>query len=141
LDFGELPAATDCPYLSPRNGLGEFDTLEPGDVVNDTHRITYLDAHLAECRQAITDGVDLIGYCSWSFTDLLSWLNGYQKRYGFVYVNRDENDEKDLRRIKKNSFYWYQNVIRTNGSSLTLGRPHEEPSRPLSDTQRQSSIK
>jgi len=83
----------------------------------------------------------LIGYCSWSFTDLLSWLNGYQKRYGFVYVNRDENDEKDLRRIKKNSFYWYQNVIRTNGSSLTLGRPHKEPSRPLSDTQRQSSIR
>ena len=62
-----------------------------------------------------SDGVHLIGYCSWSFTDLLSWLNGYQKRYGFVYINRDEEDEKDLKRIRKKSFYWYQNVIETNG--------------------------
>ena len=85
------------PVFITENGLGEFDTLEPGDVINDTYRIAYLDAHLSECRQAITDGVDLIGYCSWSFTDLLSWLNGYQKRYGFVYVNRDETDEKDFK--------------------------------------------
>jgi 6-phospho-beta-glucosidase len=48
--------------------------------------IAYLRAHLEQCRQALNDGVDLIGYCSWSFTDLLSWLNGYQKRYGFVYI-------------------------------------------------------
>nr|WP_236658614.1 family 1 glycosylhydrolase [Bacillus velezensis] len=48
----------------------------------------------------------------------LSWLNGYQKRYGFVYINRDEEDEKDLKRIRKKSFYWYQNVIETNGKSL-----------------------
>ena len=59
-----------------------------------------------------------MGYCSWSFTDVLSWLNGYQKRYGFVYVNRDETDPMDLRRIKKKSFSWYQEVIRTNGSSI-----------------------
>jgi 6-phospho-beta-glucosidase len=72
--------------------------------------------------------VDLIGYCSWSFTDLLSWLNGYQKRYGFVYVNRDETDEKDLRRIKKKSFSWYEEVIRTNGSSLGVGEPDKEAS-------------
>ena len=98
--------------------MGEFDAVEPGDVINDAYRIGYLDAHLAQCRQAITDGVDLIGYCSWSFTDLLSWLNGYQKRYGFVYVDRDETDQKDLRRIKKKSFFWYQEVIRTNGASL-----------------------
>ncbi|AIU77997.1 hypothetical protein MA22_16290 [Bacillus subtilis] len=70
------------------------------------------------CREAISDGVHLIGCCSWSFTDLLSWLNGYQKRYGFVYINRDEEDEKDLKRIRKNSFYWYQNVIETTGKSL-----------------------
>ena len=108
------------PIFITENGLGEFDTLGPGDVINDDYRIAYLDSHLRQCRQAVTDGVDLIGYCSWSFTDLLSWLNGYQKRYGFVYVNRDETDRKDLRRIKKASFYWYQHVIQTNGSSLTL---------------------
>ena len=106
------------PVFITENGLGEFDAVEPGDVINDAYRIGYLDAHLAQCRQAITDGVDLIGYCSWSFTDLLSWLNGYQKRYGFVYVDRDETDQKDLRRIKKKSFFWYQEVIRTNGASL-----------------------
>jgi 6-phospho-beta-glucosidase len=109
------------PIFITENGLGEFDTLESGDVINDDYRIAYLDSHLAQCRQAIHDGVDLIGYCSWSFTDLLSWLNGYQKRYGFVYVNRDETDQKDLRRIKKKSFYWYQNVIRTNGASVSQG--------------------
>jgi len=57
-------------------------------------------------RQAINDGVELIGYCSWSFTDVLSWLNGYQKRYGLVYVDRDETDERTLRRINKDSFTW-----------------------------------
>ena len=49
---------------------------------------------------------------------LLSWLNGYQKRYGMVYVNRDETDQKDLRRIRKRSFFWYQDVIRTNGRNV-----------------------
>ncbi|HEY5706481.1 MAG TPA: glycoside hydrolase family 1 protein [Terrimicrobiaceae bacterium] len=107
------------PVFITENGLGEFDTLEDNDVINDTYRIAYLDSHIAQCRQAINDGVDLIGYCSWSFTDVLSWLNGYQKRYGFVYVNRDETDQKDLRRIRKRSFYWFQDVIRTNGSSAS----------------------
>ena len=64
------------------------------------------------------DGVELLGYCTWSFTDLLSWLNGYQKRYGFVYVNREELDEKDLARYKKKSFYWYKKVIESNGDEL-----------------------
>jgi 6-phospho-beta-glucosidase len=107
------------PVFITENGLGEFDELKEGDEVNDGYRIEYLQSHLAQCQQAISDGVDLIGYCSWSFTDVLSWLNGYQKRYGFVYVNRDETDQKDLRRIKKASFYWYQNVIQTNGSALS----------------------
>lgn len=106
------------PVFITENGLGEFDKLESDDTVHDDYRIEYLRSHLAQCKQAITDGVDLIGYCSWSFTDLLSWLNGYQKRYGFVYVNRDENDIRDLRRIKKDSFYWYQDVIKTNGEHI-----------------------
>ena len=105
------------PILITENGLGEFDTLE-NDNVNDDYRIEYIKKHIEACQEAITDGVELIGYCTWSFTDLLSWLNGYQKRYGFVYVDRDENDEKDLRRIKKKSFHWYKNVIKTNGQQL-----------------------
>jgi 6-phospho-beta-glucosidase len=106
------------PILISENGLGAFDTLEANDVVKDDYRMAFIRRHLEECQQAITDGVDLIGYCVWSFTDLLSWLNGYQKRYGFVYVNRDEEGEKDMRRIPKQSFYWYKKVIETNGREL-----------------------
>lgn len=106
------------PILVTENGLGEFDKLEAGDVINDDYRIDFIRNHILACKEAITDGVELLGYCTWSFTDLLSCVNGYQKRYGFVYVNRDENHVKDLKRIKKKSFYWYKNVIRTNGEEL-----------------------
>ena len=106
------------PILITENGLGEFDKLQEGDVINDDYRIEYLRNHIKACKEAVTDGVELLGYCTWSFTDLLSWLNGYQKRYGFVYVNRDENDVKDLRRIKKKSFYWYKDVIKNNGKDI-----------------------
>ena len=104
--------------LITENGLGEFDVVEPDDTVNDEYRIAYLRSHIEQCRQGISDGVDLLGYCVWSFTDVLSWLNGYQKRYGLVYVNRDEADQRDLRRIRKRSFYWYRDVIKTNGQSV-----------------------
>ncbi|MBP2097865.1 glycoside hydrolase family 1 protein [Enterococcus rivorum] len=105
------------PVLITENGLGEFDTLEDGKI-HDNERINYLHSHCLAIQEAITDGVEVIGYCTWSFTDLLSWLNGYQKRYGFVYVDRDENSEKELKRYKKDSFYWYQQVIKSNGQSL-----------------------
>ena len=106
------------PVLITENGLGEFDVLDSDDTVNDEYRIAYLRAHLEQCRQAITDGVDLVGYCVWSFTDLLSWLNGYQKRYGLVYVNRDETEQRDLKRVRKESFFWYRDVIATNGQHV-----------------------
>lgn len=106
------------PILISENGLGAFDKLEENDVVNDDYRIAFIRRHLEECQQAITDGVDLLGYCVWSYTDLLSWLNGYQKRYGFVYINRNEDSEEDMRRIRKQSYFWYKNVIRTNGKEL-----------------------
>ena len=70
------------------------------------------------CREAITDGVDLMGYSPWSAIDLVSTHQGITKRYGFIYVNRDEFDLKDLRRIRKDSFYWYKKVIETNGEDL-----------------------
>lgn len=103
------------PIFISENGLGAFDTLEEGDIINDDYRIAYIAEHISAIQDAISDGVDVLAYCTWSFTDLLSWLNGFQKRYGFVYVNRDEESEKDLRRIKKKSFYWYKKVIETNG--------------------------
>lgn len=66
----------------------------------------------------MTDGATVIGYHTWSYTDLLSWLNGYQKRYGFVYVDQDETMEGSLKRIPKDSYYWYQHLIETNGEEL-----------------------
>ena len=103
------------PILITENGLGEFDRLEEGDRIRDDYRISFLKSHITACKEAMSDGVDLLGYCAWSFTDVLSWLNGYQKRYGFVYVDRDEQNARDLRRIRKDSFYWYRTVIADNG--------------------------
>jgi 6-phospho-beta-glucosidase len=106
------------PVLITENGLGEYDKLNDDETIHDDYRIAYLSAHIRACQEAVTDGVDLMGYCTWSFTDLLSWLNGYQKRYGFVYINREETDLKDLRRIRKDSFFWYKRVIASNGKDL-----------------------
>ncbi|WP_421317087.1 glycoside hydrolase family 1 protein [Aeromonas veronii] len=105
------------PLMITENGLGEFDKLEAGDKVNDAYRIDYLRSHVKACQEAMQDGVELLGYCAWSFTDILSWLNGYQKRYGFVYVERDEQGGS-LRRIKKASFHWYSQVITSQGKQL-----------------------
>ncbi|WP_099221758.1 glycoside hydrolase family 1 protein [Listeria costaricensis] len=110
------------PVMVTENGLGEYDQLTDQHEVHDEYRIDYLRAHALAIQEAITDGVEMLGYCTWSFTDLLSWLNGYQKRYGFVYVDRDETDEKDLARYKKDSFYWYQKTIAENGANLAVER-------------------
>ena len=80
----------------------------------DEARIDYIARHLIACKEAINEGVNLKGYYAWSWIDLLSWLNGYKKQYGFVYVNRDT-----LARQKKQSYHWYEKVIATNGVSLT----------------------
>ncbi|MFD1362382.1 glycoside hydrolase family 1 protein [Lentibacillus salinarum] len=106
------------PILISENGLGEYDKVEADGSIQDHYRIHYIGAHLKAIQEAITDGVDVIGYCVWSFTDLLSWLNGFQKRYGLVHVNQHEEGEHDLKRTKKKSFYWYKEVIASNGSEL-----------------------
>lgn len=99
------------PVLITENGLGEYDKLTENGEIHDTYRIAYLQQHIQAIQEAITDGVTVLGYCTWSFTDLLSWLNGYQKRYGFVYVDQDETQTGSLKRYKKDSFYWYQKLI------------------------------
>lgn len=106
------------PMIITENGLGAYDKLEENDTINDDYRIDYLRKHIEQARLAITDGVELMGYCPWSAIDLISTHEGFKKRYGFIYVNRDEFDLKDLRRIRKKSFFWYKNVIKTNGEEL-----------------------
>ncbi|MGL4393818.1 MAG: GH1 family beta-glucosidase [Brevinema sp.] len=104
----------DIPIYITENGLGDEDRIVNGEVLDDP-RIDYIKQHLQACDKAINDGIILKGYFAWSFTDLLSWLNGYKKQYGFVYVDHQNN----LARSKKKSYFWYKEVIDTNGESLS----------------------
>ena len=106
------------PLLITENGLGMADTLTEDGKVHDPYRIDYIREHIRACALSIEDGVELMGYSPWSFEDLLSSHQGFRKRYGFVYINREDMDLKDLARIRKDSFYWYQKVIATNGEEL-----------------------
>lgn len=107
----------DLPILITENGLGAHDELTADGRVHDSYRIDYLRRHMEQARLALADGVKLIGYCPWAFIDVVSTHQGFQKRYGFVYVNRDE-EGGDLSRIRKDSFGWYRRVIESNGADL-----------------------
>lgn len=95
------------------NGLGDEDPIIE-DVICDVPRINYIKEHLQAVKQAITEGVNVKGYFAWSVIDLLSWLNGYKKQYGFIYVDHQNNHE----RKKKMSFHWYGSVIESRGEKL-----------------------
>lgn len=105
------------PVLITENGLGAYDVLENGQIEDD-YRIKYIHDHLAQIKDCIGMGYPVFGYCAWSLIDLVSGREGMDKRYGLVYVNRDNEELKDMRRIKKNSFYWYQTIIKERGRSL-----------------------
>ena len=100
------------PIVISENGLGAYDTLNDLGEIDDHYRIEFLRRHILACRQAVENGVGLLAYCTWSFTDLLSWLNGYKKRYGFVHIDFESGT---LQRRKKKSFDWYKSVIESNG--------------------------
>ena len=106
------------PLMITENGLGAYDTLTDDKKVHDDYRIAYLRDHIAACKRAIDKGVELLAYCPWSAVDLLSTSNGVKKRYGFVYVDRSDDDPKNCERIRKDSFYWYQKVIASKGADL-----------------------
>jgi 6-phospho-beta-glucosidase len=105
------------PLMITENGIGAFDELQNG-MVHDNYRIEYIKEHLKAIKNAIDFGVEVISYNPWSFIDVLSTSNGYKKRYGFIYIDRTDKDLKKLSRIKKDSFYWYQNVISSNGVDI-----------------------
>ena len=106
------------PILITENGIGAPDVLEADGSIHDDYRINFIKEHLHQMRLAITDGVEMLGYCPWAAIDVVSTHQGYRKRYGFIYVDREEFDLKELKRYPKDSYYWYQQVIRENGSSL-----------------------
>ena len=108
------------PLFIVENGLGAVDKVESDGSIHDDYRIAYLRAHLQEVKKAVDlDGVDLMGYTPWGCIDLVSAGTGQMsKRYGFIYVDKDDEGNGTLKRSKKDSFYWYQKVIKSNGEDL-----------------------
>lgn len=108
------------PMFIVENGLGAPDEINEDGSIDDTYRITYLKNHVQAMKEAVElDGVDLMGYTPWGCIDIVSAGTGeMKKRYGFVYVERKDDGTGDFSRRKKQSFYWYQQVIKTNGETL-----------------------
>lgn len=107
------------PFMITENGLGARDELTSDGKVHDDYRIAYLREHIAATQRAMGLGVQVLGYMPWSALDLLSTSNGYNKRYGLIYVDRTDDDPKTCQRIKKDSFNWYKKVIASNGTDLS----------------------
>ena len=107
------------PLMVVENGLGAVDEIVDGKI-HDDYRISYLRDHVKAMRDAIVlDGVDLVAYTSWGCIDLVSAGTGEMaKRYGYIYVDRNNDGSGSLDRLKKNSFYWYQKAIASNGEDL-----------------------
>lgn len=111
------------PLFVVENGLGAVDVLTEdvhgNKTVEDDYRIQYLHDHLVQLREAVEDGVEVLGYTTWGCIDLVSASTAeLKKRYGFIYVDRNDDGSGTLDRYKKKSFYWYQKVIESNGGIL-----------------------
>ena len=107
------------PLMVVENGLGAYDEKAEDGEIHDSYRIDYLRQHIQQMGEAIADGVELIGYTPWGCIDLVSASTGEMaKRYGMIYVNKFDDGTGDLSRERKDSFFWYQKVIRSNGENL-----------------------
>ena len=107
------------PLFIVENGLGARDELVDGTVADD-YRISYMNDHLVQVGEALSDGVAVLGYTSWGCIDLVSMSTAeMSKRYGFIYVDRNDDGSGTLQRYRKKSFYWYKDVIASNGATLT----------------------
>lgn len=108
------------PLMVVENGLGAYDTLEKDGSVHDPYRIEYMREHIRAMKEAVDiDGVDLMGYTTWGCIDIVSAGTGeMKKRYGYIYVDADDECHGSMKRIKKDSFDWYRKVIASNGEEL-----------------------
>lgn len=107
------------PIMVVENGLGAVDKITEDKKIHDQYRIDYVKQHILAMKQAIMDGVDLIGYTYWGCTDVVSASTGeFKKRYGFIFVHKFDDGSGDFSRIKKDSFFWYKDVIEHNGANL-----------------------
>ncbi|CDI57924.1 Phospho-beta-galactosidase II [Lactobacillus helveticus CIRM-BIA 951] len=109
----------ELPLMVVENGLGAVDKISDDGKIHDDYRIDYLRMHIEAMNRAIEDGVDVRAYTTWGCIDEVSAGTGQMsKRYGFIYVDRDDNGEGTLKRMPKDSFDWYKKVIASNGEDL-----------------------
>lgn len=107
------------PLFDVENGLGAHDQVEDDGSIHDDYRINYHRSHIKSLMKAREEGVNIFGYTSWAPIDLVSFTTGQMdKRYGFIYVDMNDDGVGDLHRIKKDSFYWYQKAIKSDGKDL-----------------------
>jgi len=117
--LNEVYARYEIPLMVVENGLGANDVRSEDGKFHDSYRIDYLRDHIKAMEEAVKDGVDIMGYTMWGCVDLVSASTGeMKKRYGFIYVDRDNDGNGDFHREKKDSFDWYKKVIASNGDDL-----------------------
>ena len=108
------------PLLIAENGFGALDQVEADGSIHDPYRIDYYRQHIAQLKEAVKDGIEIIAYCAWGPIDIISSSSAeMSKRYGFIYVDQDDLGQGTRKRSRKDSFYWYQKVIATNGEDLS----------------------
>ncbi|MTB64501.1 family 1 glycosylhydrolase [Streptococcus sp. zg-86] len=117
--LNELYDRYQIPLFVVENGLGQIDELDENGFINDTYRIDYVREHVKSIKEALRDGVEVMGYTYWGPIDIISAGTGeMKKRYGFIYVDRDNDGNGTMERRKKASFDWYANLIKHNGNNI-----------------------
>jgi 6-phospho-beta-glucosidase len=117
--LNEMYARYQVPLMIVENGLGAVDVVEEDGSIHDPYRIQYMRVHVEAMAEAIEDGVELIAYTPWGCIDLISASTGEMaKRYGMIYVDKDNNGNGTLNRSRKDSFAWYKKCIESNGQEL-----------------------
>lgn len=110
----------EVPLMIAENGFGALDTVEADGSIHDEYRIDYYRQHIAQLKECIRDGVDILAYCAWGPIDIVSSSTAeMSKRYGFIYVDQDDYGKGTKKRLRKDSFYWYKKVIASNGEELS----------------------
>lgn len=106
------------PIIIAENGIGMYDKIEDGKI-HDPYRSEYISSHIEQVGRAIHDGAKVIAYCAWGPIDIVSCSSQQMsKRYGFIYVDKDDEGNGSGKRLLKDSYYWYKDVISSNGKKI-----------------------